>query len=319
MVYLFGQILSKRSEQNLEKAKELEVEEDDIEMVFRIFPNPQRTLSTMAKTDTRSIQERPCFLCEKNRPAEQTSLPFGHYEICLNPYPIFQRHLTIIDKEHTSQSIKGRFEDMLHLAENMIDFYILYNGPECGASAPDHMHFQAAGKEESLSTPFFKDFLNDIIEQTDFDDVPAIVNSYANNTFITSIGLASILRSELIEKFENIYNILSTFYGKEPLINIIAWYAIDSTKHGEDDEVVAWNCVIFLRSKHRPDCYYNQGEKGLLISPAVAEMGGVFPIIREEDMDKLNTKEIIDIYKEISLSPEQFETLCDELFRKDEV
>ena len=225
--------------------------------------------------------------------------------------------MTIIDKEHTSQSIKGRFEDMLHLAENMIDFYILYNGPECGASAPDHMHFQAAGKEESLSTPFFKDFLNDIIEQTDFDDVPAIVNSYANNTFITSIGLASILRSELIEKFENIYNILSTFYGKEPLINIIAWYAIDSTKHGEDDEVVAWNCVIFLRSKHRPD--YNQGEKGLLISPAVAEMGGVFPIIREEDMDKLNTKEIIDIYKEISLSPEQFETLCDELFRKDEV
>ena len=114
-------------------------------------------------------------------------------------------------------------------------------------------------------------------------------------------------------------NHLSTFYGKEPLINIIAWYAIDSTKHGEDDEVVAWNCVIFLRSKHRPDCYYNQGEKGLLISPAVAEMGGVFPIIREEDMDKLNTKEIIDIYKEISLSPEQFETLCDELFRKDEV
>ena len=79
------------------KAKELEVEEDEIEMVFRIFPNPQRALSTMAKTDTRSIQERPCFLCEKNRPAEQTSLPFGHYEICLNPYPIFQRHLTIID------------------------------------------------------------------------------------------------------------------------------------------------------------------------------------------------------------------------------
>ena len=306
-------------EENLEKKKVLKLKEEDREMKVRIFPNPQRILSTMAKTDSRSIQERPCFLCGKNRPAEQTYLPFGHYEVCLNPYPIFQRHLTIIDKEHTSQSIKGRFEDMLHLAENMIDFYILYNGPECGASAPDHMHFQAAGKEESLSTPFFKDFLNDIIEQTDFDDVPAIVNSYANNTFITSIGLASILRSELIEKFENIYNILSTFYGKEPLINIIAWYAIDSTKHGEDDEVVAWNCVIFLRSKHRPDCYYNQGEKGLLISPAVAEMGGVFPIIREEDMDKLNTKEIIDIYKEISLSPEQFETLCDELFRKDEV
>ena len=309
----------KELEQNLKKEKTLELKLGGDTKRVRFFPNPQRAISTMAQTDSQSIQERPCFLCNDNRPAEQTSLSLGHYEVCLNPYPIFQRHLTIIDKEHTPQSMKGRFEDMLHLAENLDEFYILYNGPECGASAPDHMHFQAAGKEESLSTPFFKDFLNDIIEQTDFDDVPAIVNSYANNTFITSIGLASILRSELIEKFENIYNILSTFYGKEPLINIIAWYAIDSTKHGEDDEVVAWNCVIFLRSKHRPDCYYNQGEKGLLISPAVAEMGGVFPIIREEDMDKLNTKEIIDIYKEISLSPEQFETLCDELFRKDEV
>lgn len=80
------------------------------------------------------------------------------------PLPHFQRHLTIIDKEHTPQSMKGRFEDMLHLAENLDEFYILYNGPECGASAPDHMHFQAAGKEEELTNPFALNFLKSILE-----------------------------------------------------------------------------------------------------------------------------------------------------------
>lgn len=107
----------------------------------------------MAQTDSQSIQERPCFLCNDNRSAEQTSLSLGHYEVCLNPYPIFRRHLTIIEEEHTPQTIKNRFEDMLFLAENMNEFLILYNGPECGASAPDHMHFQAAGKEEKIANP----------------------------------------------------------------------------------------------------------------------------------------------------------------------
>lgn len=102
-------------------------------MVFKFSP----TLNALSygKNGYPLHSGKTMFLMRKNRPAEQTSLPFGHYEICLNPYPIFQRHLTIIDKEHTSQSIKGRFKNMLHLAENMIDFYILYNGPECGASA----------------------------------------------------------------------------------------------------------------------------------------------------------------------------------------
>ena len=298
-------------EENLEKKKVLKLKEEDREMKVRIFPNPQRILSTMAKTDSRSIQERPCFLCGKNRPAEQTYLPFGHYEVCLNPYPIFQRHLTIIDKEHTPQSMKGRFEDMLHLAENLDEFYILYNGPECGASAPDHMHFQAAGKEEELTNPFALNFLKSILENKNG------VTTYVDNVFTTCIGMTSGLKVDLMQQFEKVYQNLSVIYSdKEPLINMITWYGLDKISHFGGDEIEVWNCIIFLRSKHRPDCYYTPNEKGLLISPAVAEMGGIFPIVREEDMDKLNAKKLTEIYKEISLSPQQLNTLCDQLFKK---
>ena len=279
-------------------------------MEVRIFPNPQRILSTTAKTDSNSIQERPCFLCGKNRPAEQTYLPFGHYEVCLNPYPIFQRHLTIIDKEHTPQSMKGRFEDMLHLAENLDEFYILYNGPECGASAPDHMHFQAVGKEEELANPFEMNFLESILKNEDG------VTIYVDNVFTTCIGMTSSLKVDLMQQFEKIYKNLSAIYSdKEPLINMIAWYGLNNISYFENDKIEVWNCLIFLRSKHRPDCYYTPNEKGLLISPAVAEMGGIFPIVREEDMDKLNAQQLKKIYKEISLSPQQLNTLRDLLFK----
>ena len=126
----------KELEQNLKKEKTLELKLGGDTKRVRFFPNPQRAISTMAQTDSQSIQERPCFLCNDNRPAEQTSLSLGHYEVCLNPYPIFRRHLTIIEEEHTPQTIKNRFEDMLFLAENMNEFLILYNGPECGSFRP---------------------------------------------------------------------------------------------------------------------------------------------------------------------------------------
>lgn len=298
-------------EENLEKEEVVKLKEGDNEYEVYFFPNPQRTLSTIAKTDSRSIQERPCFLCKKNRPAEQTYLPFGHYEVCLNPYPIFQQHLTIIDKEHTPQSMKGRFEDMLHLAETLDRFYILYNGPECGASAPDHMHFQAAGKEEKLNNPFAMNFLKNILENQNS------ITTYVDNVFTTCIGMTANLKIELMQQFERIYQNLSIIYpDKEPLINIMAWYGLDKLDPFGYDEIKVWNCIIFLRSKHRPDCYYDQSEKGLLISPAIAEMGGIFPIARVEDMNKLTTEELAKIYKEVSLSPEQLDILCDQLFKK---
>ena len=297
----------KELEQNLKKEKTLELKLGGDTKRVRFFPNPQRAISTMAQTDSQSIQERPCFLCNDNRPAEQTSLSLGHYEVCLNPYPIFRRHLTIIEEEHTPQTIKNRFEDMLFLAENMNEFLILYNGPECGASAPDHMHFQAAGKEEKIANPFGMTFISDMLSSEDS------VHSHLENGFTTSIGISSPNRRGIIEMFEYLYDkIVSIYHDKEPLINVIAWYGLETVNRTGGDEIKQWNCIIFLRSKHRPECYYAQGKKGLLISPAIAEMCGVFPIVREEDLDKITAKKITQIYKEVSLSQEQLKALTDQ-------
>lgn len=295
-------------ELNLEKQKTLILKGDEHSKECRFFPNPKRAVSTMSKTDPQSIRERPCFLCRENRPAEQAFLPFGNYEICLNPYPIFRRHLTIIDKEHTRQTIEGRFEDMLHLAENMNEFYILYNGAECGASAPDHMHFQAAGKEENFKSPFILAFLGDMFKPG------AKVCTHMDHTFVTSFGISSPVKDWMIQGLEYFYKKLSIIYpDREPLLNIVAWYGYATLDKIGDSDTAQWNCIIFLRSKHRPDCYYEEGENSLLISPAVAEMCGIFPIVREEDIEKITAENIARIYKEVSLSPEQIEALCNAL------
>jgi len=109
--------------------------------------NPARIVSSGAKVDAKTIAERKCFLCADNRPAEQRAVEFGDYEILVNPFPIFPEHFTIPRKEHVDQQIKPYFADMLQLAEVLDDYLIFYNGPRCGASAPDHMHFQAGTKD----------------------------------------------------------------------------------------------------------------------------------------------------------------------------
>ena len=113
----------------------------------KLFFNPKRILSATAQTDTASIHSRPCFLCQTNRPQEQEFISYRNYQILVNPYPIFKHHFTIVDKEHKSQSIAGRFKDMIELTDIMEEYFLLYNGPESGASAPDHAHFQACSKE----------------------------------------------------------------------------------------------------------------------------------------------------------------------------
>ena len=117
------------------------------EIAYKVQYNPARIASSGAKTDVQSIQARKCFLCASNRPAEQRGIPFKeHYEVLVNPYPIFPKHLTIPDTTHTEQVIEGRIHEMLELAQALPDFTIFYNGPRCGASVPDHMHFQAGSR-----------------------------------------------------------------------------------------------------------------------------------------------------------------------------
>ena len=125
------------------KSKSFSFGDFDVKVQF----NPARIVSSGAKTDAKSIAARPCFLCAANRPQEQTAIDFGDYEILVNPFPIFPEHFTIPRKEHVAQQILPYFADMLQIAVAMDDYLVFYNGPECGASAPDHMHFQAGTKD----------------------------------------------------------------------------------------------------------------------------------------------------------------------------
>jgi ATP adenylyltransferase/5',5'''-P-1,P-4-tetraphosphate phosphorylase II len=242
------------------KIKTVEVGEHTYKVQF----NPARITSSAAKVDAQSIQARPCFLCATHRPAFQKSIPFnGQYEILVNPYPIFPRHLTIPAVEHTPQRIAGRFEDMLDLAQQLDDYVIFYNGPQCGASAPDHFHFQAGNKG-------FLPIEND-------------------RNFPNSIRIESDNKKAIIDSFRHTYNALKLHSeDAEPMMNLLTWY--DSGQ---------WIVCIFPRKKHRPACYFAEGDKNILISPASVDMGGVFITPLEKDFDKITSEDIQTIIEEI--------------------
>ncbi|WP_294628187.1 DUF4922 domain-containing protein [uncultured Bacteroides sp.] len=291
---------------------------DDTYIEAQLFPNPKRILSTTAQTDATSIQSRPCFLCQTNRPQEQECLNYRNYQILVNPYPIFKQHLTIVDKEHKPQSIAERFEDMMDLTNVMSEYFLMYNGPECGASAPDHAHFQACSKGESLSGMWYE-IRNDFTVLTD--------NETLNITYVSEpvklINIKADSKETMSAAFHQIYDILAAdSNGKEPMMNILAWYGLDNTKEyfeedydSEFEEVadLPYSCLIFLRSKHRPECYYAEGDKQILVSPAIGEMNSIFPIVREEDMKKLTPEKIYEIYKEVSISEEKSQEITERI------
>ena len=279
-----------------------------------LFLNPKRILSATAQTDIASIHSRPCFLCQTNRPQEQEFISYRNYQILVNPYPIFKHHFTIVDKEHKSQSIVGRFKDMIEFTDIMREYFLMYNGPECGASAPDHAHFQACSKEESMHGSYY-----DHIDLIDNDKVQI---SYENFPY-SFIRIQAKNKKTMSKTFHLIYDILAANNnGKEPMMNILAWYGLERTKedfgknYDDQFESVAehpYNCIIFLRSKHRPDCYYAKGDEQILISPAIAEMNGIFPIVREEDMEKLTPEKVYDIYREVSISKEKLQEIIERI------
>lgn len=305
--------LAKENYQSLKayrtKMKKVKLHGEGYHMHVNVFPNPKRILSTVALTDASSINARPCFLCQENRPQEQTFVDYKHYQILINPYPIFEQHLIIAEKAHMPQTISERFEDMIELTDVMREYFLMYNGPECGASAPDHAHFQAAGKEEDLSAALWNDW-----HVTELFCSSTIEISYADEP-LSAIYIATKDKKRMLHTFKNIYNILAADSDeKEPMINILAWYGLEKPKdfyfdYKEEMQMqdFFYNCVIFLRSKHRPDCYYAEGADQLLISPAIAEMSGIFSVAREEDLSKMTGEKIHDICREVSMSKEELE------------
>ena len=262
---------------------------------YNVQFNPARITSSAAKVDPKSIQERKCFLCQANLPPQQRGIPFKeHYSILVNPFPIFPRHLTVPDLKHTDQLIDNQMDDMLDLAKSLDDFIIFYNGPKCGASAPDHFHYQAGNKG---FLPLEKEW-----ESKQAGKIGESGNAtlwYLDDAPRTTLVIESGDKADATKMFRIIYESMELKEGDpEPMMNILAWY-----------EENKWIVCVFPREKHRPSCYFSEGETNLLISPASVDMGGVFITPQEKDFIKITPNDISNILSEICLSPEKFHKL----------
>lgn len=261
--------------------------------------NPERIRSSAAKTDEASIRERPCFLCEKNRPKEQRGIDFqGRYSILVNPYPIFPEHLTIPLNEHLPQRIEPYFADMLLLSSQLPGFTVFYNGPKCGASAPDHFHFQAGTAGFMPADTEFEKILS-LYGELLFQDKQIVIRSVGNEYLRKFILLSSPSEQELARRFKQILRILEQRGQEdEPMMNILS-----ACRNG------IWTVIIFPRDRQRPRQFFEKGEKQIVMSPASVEFGGLAVLPRKEDFDKLTGNDLADIYAQVTINDSDFEQL----------
>jgi hypothetical protein len=269
--------------EGLARAKTRSVRIDWFDISIRHIPH--RVASTTARVDSEWVAKRPCFLCTGNLPPEEEGLPFGEFTIYCNPFPIVDHHLTIAHREHRPQRIESQFGNMLDLAAALPGCFLIYNGPECGASAPDHMHFQA-GSRKLLPIE------NDTAGLTD-----VTVANYGRNVFV----FRGYDRSALIDRMDRALDLLMEATGKssEPLVNIAVFQ-----ESGE------WTTYLFPRSKHRPAAFF-AGE--LTVSPASIDLCGIFVVPLAHDFEKITGDAIAGIFREVTLADEQFQEVAEKL------
>jgi len=249
--------------------------------------NPARIVSSGAKVDAKTIAARKCFLCEENRPAEQRNIDMDDYSILVNPYPIFPQHFTIPRKRHSIQEIKPYFADMLMLAQALDEFIVFYNGPKCGASAPDHMHFQAGTKD---FLPLLSDYKRMKPTEGEIIDEGENYQLYKLSNYLRKVYCIesdTILSAQNI--FENLYINWQGERTEEPLMNIVCSY---------EDGI--WYTFIFPRAAFRPWQYSAGGDDQLLVSPATVEMSGIFITPMESHFEKITGDDVISIFEQCS-------------------
>lgn len=261
--------------------------------------NPGRINSTIADVSSEAIKKRKCFLCPENLPREQKGIIYREkYIILCNPYPIFKEHLTVTNLVHKPQRVKNVFRYMLQLSEDLTDFSFIYNGPEAGASAPDHQHFQACKKE---SLPVLEDY-EGLKNEYGKEVIKGKINAYTVEDGLRKMFfLESSSRHSLVRKFNSIYNFFREISGGhvEPMMNIISAY----------EEDTGWKVIIFFRHKHRPDDYFEKGDTNITVSPATIDMGGVLITPFEKDFRKIDKDILSRIYREVSVGKEEYEFL----------
>ena len=280
--------------EGLKKVEEKTFQFNDFSIIVQF--NPERIRSSAAKTDDRSIRERACFLCPGNRAEKQWGVDYhGKYTILINPFPIFPEHLTIPLNRHLPQEIEPFFPDMLGLSKQLPAFTIFYNGPKCGASAPDHFHFQA-GTKGMMPVDREIGVISEYGEEL-FDNGKISVKGAGVNYLRQLIIMTSSFEEELERQFRKIAGILKERGEEgEPMMNILATW-----ENGQ------WRVIIFPRDRQRPDQFFASGKKQLVMSPASVELGGLAILPRREDFDKINRHDLVSIYRQVSINEKDFE------------
>lgn len=251
--------------------------------------NPARIRSTGAKLDAQSIAERPCFLCRDKQPMEQLHISHkGKYQFCINPYPILHEHFTIPLTAHKPQVMKpDRITDMGDFAREHSDHVIFYNGAQCGASAPDHFHFQMGAKGEM---PLQRDFRRYALTAQHIDHDIILIEDFVYPLFACN-DISSLRR---------ILNALPIVGDEpEPRFNLLAWQQ-------EGKNIF----VVIARSKLRPACYFAEGERNFCISPGAVDMAGLIITPIQKDFSSLDAGMVAEILSEVTLGKEEIADIC---------
>lgn len=264
----------------------------------RIQYNPRRVISSTADTSPATIASRKCFLCADNRPKEQFHLGFEgrkgrNYHIQINPYPIFRGHLVIVRDEHIPQEIWHHFPDMLDFAARYKDYLVFYNGPSSGASAPDHLHFQAIPKHNLPLEEVVDEFLDHPGEPlaTVKDASLYKFDGYARGVF----ALKATTSKSLAKLFYRLLDCTDRGKGEEePMFNLYAY-----VKNGE------YRTIVVMRSAKRSNHFYSEGADHLTISPGAADIAGLFVAPFREDYDKADTALLEELLSEVCISEDE--------------
>ena len=280
------------------KTRELSCGEITLKLQF----NPARIVSTGANIDRKTIAERPCFLCEQNRPKEQMQKQVDkNFTLLVNPFPIMPQHFTIPLRTHRPQSIGMNYGEIYRLLNAYPTLTVFYNGPKCGASAPDHMHFQAVCSGMLPLQTNWPRLSRDteVLIKNDERGAITAVRGFAVPVF--SIRTTDQHTGEQL--FRKLYSALPMHGGDtEPMMNIIAW------RDGDDYQV-----VVIPRTKHRPDCYFADGEQKRLVSPGALDMAGFIVTPRSEDFNTLSADEAVAILKECGMDTATFNETAEKL------
>lgn len=310
---------------NFRALKNVETRESEVNgLKVRLQHNPARIKSSAAKVDTASLKARRCFLCGENRPEEQRSLLFEgrkgrKYDVLINPYPIFPEHLVIARNKHVPQTIWKRVVDMTDIARHYPDFTVFYNGPKCGASAPDHMHFQACPRG---IMPLEKEIDGLLAENTGLDYITSVQDAQLFHYDKFTHGVF-VMRARTSKSFAKLfYRLLDCLPQREdetePMFNLLVWYSVRSTErvagisHGRFGE---YRAILLARDKHRSHHYFSEGEDHLTMSPGCADMAGLFIVPQADDYAKLTSGLLEEMLSEVSVSRETEEEIIWKLTR----